>query len=92
MTLNRQSELEAFKRLDLAVIASSYGYVVDKRRSTRSTVMMSSGTDKIAISKRGSHYIYWSVHDEESKAFHDWVTGYPQWANQPAASLAVTLW
>ena len=26
------------------------------------------------------------------RAFHDWVTGYPQWANQPAASLAVTLW
>ncbi len=26
------------------------------------------------------------------RTFHDWVTGYPQWANQPAASLAVTLW
>ena len=27
-----------------------------------------------------------------TRVFHDWVNGYPQWANQPAASLAVTLW
>jgi len=64
--LDREAEIDAFKRVDLSVIASSFGFEIDRRRSTDSTVMMSSGSEKIAVSYNGRHYIYWHVHDEQS--------------------------
>jgi len=64
--LDREAEIDAFKRVDLSVIASSFGFEIDRRRSTASTVMMSSGSEKIAVSYNGRHYIYWHVHDEQS--------------------------
>ena len=64
--LNRESELDAFKKVDMSLIASSFGFEKDQKRSTASTVMMSNGSNKIAISYNGRHFIYWHVHDEQS--------------------------
>lgn len=62
--LDRESELDAMKRLDLGVIAAAHGFVIERKRSTRHTVMMSNGQDKIAISNNGRHYVFWSVGDD----------------------------
>ena len=61
--LNRETELDEFKKVDLSVIASSFGFSVEKKRTTRRTVMMSNGSDKIAISLKGQHYVFWTVGD-----------------------------
>lgn len=60
---DRKSELDEFKKIDLSVIASSYGFEVEKKRTTRRTVMMKNGVDKIAISRKGQHYVFWTVGD-----------------------------
>lgn len=65
--LDRHTELDEFKKLNLSVIAAAHGYEIDKRKTTKSTVMMRSNTDKIAISQKGNHYVYWSVYDDSSK-------------------------
>jgi len=64
--MDRNSELEAFKTLNLSVIASTYGYEINRKKSTKHSVLMSSGSDKIIVSKNGQHYIYCSVHDSGS--------------------------
>jgi hypothetical protein len=62
--LDRQSELDAIKKVDLSTIAASLaGFVVEKKRTTKKTVMMSNGADKIAISYNGRHYVFWTVGD-----------------------------
>jgi len=61
--LDRESEIDAFKKVDLSVIASSFGFAVEKKRSTRKMTMMSNGADKIAVSYNGSHYVFWTVDD-----------------------------
>lgn len=60
--IDRNTELDAFKRLNLSVIASAYGYEIDRKKSTRHSVLMSNGSDKIIISQNGQHYVYCSVH------------------------------
>lgn len=64
--LDRQSELEAFKRLNLSLIASSYGYELDRRKSTRHSALMVSANDKIIVAQNGHHYVYCSVYDDAS--------------------------
>ncbi|MCA9235612.1 MAG: toprim domain-containing protein [Planctomycetales bacterium] len=64
--LDRRSELEAFKRLNLSLIASSFGYEIDRRKSTRHSVLMESGNDKIIVAQNGQHYVYCSVYDTAS--------------------------
>ena len=64
--LDRRSELDAFKRINLSLIASAYGYEIDRRKTTRHSVLMQSGGDKILIAQNGQHYIYCSVHDSAS--------------------------
>ncbi len=61
--MDRNSELEAFKTINLSLIASAHGYEIVKKKSTRHSVLMTSGPDKIIVSKNGQHYIYCSVHD-----------------------------
>lgn len=65
--LDRDSELAAIKQVNLSVIAASHGYEIVRKKSTRSSVLMSSGSDKILISKQGSHYVYCSVYDSGSQ-------------------------
>lgn len=64
---DRNSELDAFKQVNLTVIAAAYGYEVNRKKSTRASVVMSSGSDKILVSKQGSHYVYCSVFDPKSQ-------------------------
>ncbi|TWT96920.1 hypothetical protein Pla108_26960 [Botrimarina colliarenosi] len=64
--IDRATELEAFKRLDLTVIASDHGYEIDRRKSTRHSALMASGKDKIIVAQNGRHYVYCSVYDPQS--------------------------
>lgn len=64
--MNRDSELDGFKRLNLSLVASAFGYEIVSKKSTRHSVLMSSGSDKIIVAKNGDHYVYFSVHDPVS--------------------------
>ena len=63
---DRERELDEFKRVNLSVIAASYGYAVVRKKTTRHSVLMESGNDKIIISKSGGDYIYCSVYNSSS--------------------------
>lgn len=65
-SFDRKSELDAFKEVNLTVIASENGYRVVKQKSTRHSILMASPNDKIIVSKNGRHYIYCSVFNESS--------------------------
>lgn len=82
--MDRQAELEALKRLNLSEIASHFGYLLDRQKSTRHSVFMKSGTDKIIISRSGPHYIYCSVHDPVSQGT---VIDFAQRVIEPGCSL-----
>ncbi|MEO8494793.1 MAG: toprim domain-containing protein [Planctomycetota bacterium] len=64
--MDRNAELEAFKRLNLSLVASAYGYEIDRKKSTRHSVLMASGADKIIVAQNGQHFVYCSVHDAAS--------------------------
>lgn len=64
--MDRSSELDAFKQINLSLIASSYGYEIVRKKSTRHSVLMASGSDKIIIAQNGQHYVYCSVYDPSS--------------------------
>lgn len=64
--MDRNSELDAFKKINLSLIASAHGYEIDRKKSTRHSVVMSSGSDKIIVAQNGEHYVYCSVHDSAS--------------------------
>ena len=64
--MDRASELDAFKKLNLSLIASAYGFEIDRKKSTRHSVLMASGKEKIIIAQNGLHYVYCSVHDPSS--------------------------
>lgn len=60
------SELEAFKSIDLRAYAASQGYVLDRKESCASSaVMRHSNGDKIIIKRDvDGHYVYFSVRDD----------------------------
>ncbi|MCA9026711.1 MAG: toprim domain-containing protein [Planctomycetaceae bacterium] len=65
--MRRDEELEAFKRINLTLVAAELGgYSVVRKKSTRHSVLMESGNDKIIVSKNGDHFVYCSVHDPAS--------------------------
>lgn len=66
MGLDRSAELDAFKRINLSLIAAAYGYELDRRKSTKHSALMASGGDKILITQNGRHYVYCSVYDPAS--------------------------
>jgi len=61
---NNNQELEDFKRnINLAEYASSLGYELVKKESSRNCKVMKSGNDKIVITKASDgHDLYFSVH------------------------------
>ena len=65
-TLDRESELEAFKQINLSLIASAHGYEINRQKSTRHSVLMQSGADKIIVAQNLNHYVYCSVYDSAS--------------------------
>lgn len=81
---NRQTELDAFKELNLSVIASNFGYRMVKNKSTRHSVLMESSNDKIIVSRNGRHYVYCSVFDHRSNGT---VIDFAQQVIEPGATL-----
>lgn len=65
--LNRVDELEAFKtRINLSEYAASCGYVMDRKASSRSSVVMTHpNSDKLIVAvDHDGHWIYFSVRDD----------------------------
>lgn len=61
-----RDELERFKReINLTEFAAAKGYRIDRRESSRGSVVMRLATndDKIIIARRGEHWTYFSVRD-----------------------------
>lgn len=51
--------------VNLSQYAATQGYELDRKKSTRSSLVMRHGNgDKIIISKKGAHWVYFSVHDD----------------------------
>ncbi len=51
--------------VNLSQYAAAQGYELDRKKSTRSSLVMRHGNgDKIIISKKGANWVYFSVHDD----------------------------
>lgn len=61
---NRDDELQAFKKIDLSVIASAYGFAVDPKETTRHTAMMRRDGEKIGITQKNGVYLFASNRDQ----------------------------
>ena len=61
--LDRDAEIEAFKRVNLTTIAADLGWRIIPKKSTRHSVLMERGGEKIIVSKNGrsGHFTYCSV-------------------------------
>ena len=72
---NGDDELERFKALNLGELAASYGYALDRRESSRSSlVMRHADGDKIIIATgEDGHAVFFSVHAEASGSVIDFV-------------------
>lgn len=59
-------DFSSFKQtINLSQYAAAQGYELDKKKSTRSSlVMRHSNGDKIIVSKKGANWVYFSVHDD----------------------------
>ena len=56
----------SFKQgINLTQYAASMGYELDRKKSTKSSVAMRRGGDKVIISRRGKNWVYFSVHDDK---------------------------
>lgn len=59
-------ELDRFKRLPLPDYAAAIGYRVDRRESSRNSMVMRRDHDKIIISRKpDGHFTYWSPRDDD---------------------------
>ena len=66
MIIDREGELEHFKQdISLVDYAESIGYRIDRKESSRNSVVMRDGDDKIIVTTDSDdgHGIYFSVHD-----------------------------
>lgn len=59
-------DFTAFKQsVNLSQYAATQGYELDRKKSTRSSlVMRHANGDKIIVSKKGANWVYFSVHDD----------------------------
>ncbi len=65
--LDAAAELERFKtEISLAEVASAYGYELDKKESSRASLVMrrSVDNDKIVIGNEGGHDVFFSVRND----------------------------
>jgi hypothetical protein len=59
-------ELDSFKGIPLHDFAVSLGFAIDPRKSSRRSVVMRKGHEKIIISLQpDGHYTYWNPHDDK---------------------------
>jgi len=82
--VDRATELNAFKELNLSLIASAHGFALNGRKSTRHSILMERGSDKIIIARQGAHAIYCSVTDPNSSGT---VIDFAQRIIEPGCSL-----
>jgi hypothetical protein len=68
-------ELESFKALNLGEVAAAYGFTLDRKESSRSSLVMRHGDgDKIVIATgEDGHGVFFSVHSEASGSVVDFV-------------------
>jgi len=73
--LSRSEELEEMKRIDFCQFASSRGYVLDRRASSRcSAVLRHANGDKLIVGRsKAGHYIFFNVHGNDSGTILDFV-------------------
>lgn len=58
-------ELESFKTINLPDYAASLGYAIDKRKSSRGSLVMRREHDKLIISRQpDGHFTYWNAHND----------------------------
>lgn len=63
--MKQEFDFSRFKsEINLTQYAAHFGYEIDRRKSTRSSVAMKGGADKIIISRRGGIWVYFSVTDD----------------------------
>lgn len=63
--MTHQLEFSRFKsEINLTQYAAHLGYEIDRKKSTRSSIAMRNGADKIIISRRGALWVYFSVSDD----------------------------
>lgn len=62
----QKHDFAAFKQsINLSQYAAGQGYELDRKKSSRSSlVMRHANGDKIIVSKKGSNWVYFSVHDD----------------------------
>lgn len=59
-------EFSTFKReINLPAFAATWGYAVDRKKTTKTSIAMKSGGDKVIISKKGGLWVYFSVFDDQ---------------------------
>jgi len=65
--MTKKYDFAAFKQsINLTQFAASVGYTVDRKKSTKSSVVMRhSNGDKVIVSRRGQNWVYFSVHDNQ---------------------------
>lgn len=57
--MTQQLEFSRFKsEINLTQYAAHLGYEIDRKKSTRSSIAMRNGADKIIISRRGPLWVY----------------------------------
>ncbi len=67
MVLERTEEIDRFKsEINLTEYAASVGFVIDRQESSRRSIVMRNGADKLAIARNTNmHYVYYSFRDEK---------------------------
>ena len=63
--LSQTNNFSTFKRdINLPAFVATYGYAVDRKKTTKTSIAMKSSNDKIIISKKGGLWVYFSVFDD----------------------------
>lgn len=58
-------DLSTFKRqINLADFSTTFGYELDRKKSTKTSIVMKSGNDKIVVTNKGGIWVYFSVIDD----------------------------
>ena len=62
----QSNDFSTFKRdINLPSFAATYGYAVDRKKTTKTSIAMKSNNDKVIISKKGGLWVYFSVFDDQ---------------------------
>lgn len=81
--LDRRQELEEFKKINLSVVLASFNWEIDRKRSTKASVTMVRGADKVIVTEQRGHFVFCSVFDDAKGSIIDYI----QQIERPGASL-----